>query len=666
MYQLLSSMPRSQLSSLQRRIAPLLQFDVVGSLPTEVALQIFSNLPPHSLLTCAIVSRRWNVLANDQSLWKALCATQNWEWRQPVRPSGLDAESSRKGGVLGIGNDDEGMGGSDDEDTKAEESFMTSELDSGFASLSMIRVPSQSSSRSAPGSSSVSRSKSRDTAYLPPVQRSKSAQSRYSAPPTLDPSPILKPNYKLLYRTHIHILNRFLTSHYRLSVIQTRGTPANGHMNMIYCVQLYTYPSTNRQVIFTGSRDKTIREWNLKTGEVERVLEGVHTESVLSLCVRKGRLASAGSDRRVVVWDLEAQPGNEVVKVLRDHVDSVLCVRFDDERLVSCSKDRTVRVYSFPGLELQHVFGGHRAAVNAVSLSPEFVVSGSGDRSMNVWDVKTGKLVQTFEDHHTRGIASIDFKPPCIVSGSSDKHIRLVDMNTSQGWSTSPEYDTAPLGHGHGLGNTNNAPLAHMNHLPHLLPSVHQHHIVDSAVGYTTCMCQSCGSVMSIPPTPTYTSPAISNVSSMDGGTGSDSSGRLSYMSHHPHVGYPAHLLHSYNLRRATQLPYQQQIQGVQQQQQQQQQQNQNHPQAHADLVRSVTLTPDFVISGSYDLSVKVWLRHSGAQVADLTGGHTGKIFCVAADRTRVVSCGEDLRICVWDFGVGVRGVEEGWVKGEL
>lgn len=273
-----------------------------------------------------------------------------------MRPSGLDARGGvdrEVGGVPRVGNDDddEGMGGSDDEGAGAggqDESFMN-EMDSGFASLSMIRVPSQGSSSSMT-SASGSGSRSREATYLPyqhtqhqptPILRTRSAFDRYSAPPALDPSLVLKPNYKLLYRTHVHLLNRFLTSRYRLSVIQTRGTPANGHMNMIYCVQLYTYPSNNRQVIFTGSRDKTIREWNLKTGEVERVLEGVHTESVLSLCARNGKLASAGSDWRVVVWDLESRggsPGSEVVKVLRDHADSVLCVRFDDERLVSCSK----------------------------------------------------------------------------------------------------------------------------------------------------------------------------------------------------------------------------------------------------------------------------------------------------------------------------------------
>jgi F-box and WD-40 domain protein 1/11 len=35
------------------------------------------------------------------------------------------------------------------------------------------------------------------------------------------------------------------------------------------------------------------------------------------------------------VWDLLE---HKVAKVLDDHEDSVLCVRFDDARLVSCSK----------------------------------------------------------------------------------------------------------------------------------------------------------------------------------------------------------------------------------------------------------------------------------------------------------------------------------------
>jgi len=65
--------------------------------------------------------------------------------------------------------------------------------------------------------------------------------------------------------------------------------------------------------------------------------------------------------------------------------------------------DRTVRVYSFPSLEFQFVLGAHRAAVNAVSISETFIVSASGDRSVRLWEADTGKLLRTFDNHHTRG-----------------------------------------------------------------------------------------------------------------------------------------------------------------------------------------------------------------------------------------------------------------------
>ncbi|KAJ3722815.1 WD40 repeat-like protein [Lentinula guzmanii] len=558
-YQLLASLPRARLATIQRRLAPLLQFDVVGSLPAEVSLQIFSYLPFPALLNCALVCRRWTILANDQALWKNLCDGRGWSWRQPsfkyppaFTQSGLDAWND---------SDDEGMGDSDEE---AEEE----ELDSGFASMSFAGdeqvIASTSSNAFAPAPS-----RNRVSVYPPPNNKVYSSSSkklatarpraaaRHSAPSLLSSvssSSSSKPNYKLLHQTQIKLQKRILTSSYRLSALQTRGAPTNSHTNTIYCLQLYTYPSSGAQVLFTGSRDKTVREWNLSTGLVERVIGGIHTSSVLSICVYNGILASAGSDRKVVVWDLER---NKVMKVISDHEDSVLCVRFDEKRLVSCSKDRTVRTYLFPDLEPQFVLSAHRAAVNAVSISKTLIVSGSGDRSIRLWDANTGKSLRTFENHHSRGIASIDFKPPYVLSGSSDKHLRLFDITTLQGWSTSPDHDTLSGSVSHGLGQA--------------------------------VLCQTCGN---------------SGLVTLGGG------GRQGPGNVHKNV-------------------------------------------LHRDLVRSVAFGDEFVLSGSYDLSIKVWDRRTGALVADLSGGHTGRIFCIGFDCTKVVSCGEDQRICIWDFAHG-------------
>jgi WD40 repeat protein len=157
-------------------------------------------------------------------------------------------------------------------------------------------------------------------------------------------------NYKLLHLTRTRLRHRFLSGSYRLSTLQSRGSPAS-HTNTIYCLQLYTYPETGVQVLFTGSKDRTIKEWDLATGAVLRTIEGVHEGSVLSICVYGDYLASAGSDSNVVVWDLVE---NKVVKVIDDHEDSVLCVRFDDARLVSCSKGESLMEVLLPRLTSYH------------------------------------------------------------------------------------------------------------------------------------------------------------------------------------------------------------------------------------------------------------------------------------------------------------------------
>ncbi|CAE6529346.1 unnamed protein product [Rhizoctonia solani] len=74
----------------------------------------------------------------------------------------------------------------------------------------------------------------------------------------------------------------------------------------------------------------------------------------------------------------------------------------------------------------------------------------------------------------------------------------------------------------------------------------------------------------------------------------------------------------------------------------------------HKDLVRTVAMNHDFVVSGSYDETIKVWDRQTGALLGDLTGGHTGRVFGVVFDSTKIISCGEDQKICIWDLSFGL------------
>lgn len=71
-------------------------------------------------------------------------------------------------------------------------------------------------------------------------------------------------------------------------------------------------------------------------------------------------------------------------------------------------------------------------------------------------------------------------------------------MNTSQGWSTSPDYDTAPLGlgiPGVGIGLTPLGPT----HAPFLPPRLYPPQYTQYLYGggdTSGCVCQSCGNVL--------------------------------------------------------------------------------------------------------------------------------------------------------------------------
>ena len=167
--------------------------------------------------------------------------------------------------------------------------------------------------------------------------------------------------------------------------------------------------------------------------------------------------------------------GHAAAIYLEGHTDSVYCVQFDDDKILTGSRDRTVRIWDARTYECTRVLGvPSRGAGSAVlplpvdapdrgqrpfakvfspqTIEPErtppglhmyhsgsilclqyddrTMITGSSDCTLIIWDVKAGYRPVRRLREHTAGVLDVCFDEKHIVSCSKDANVCLWDRNT--------------------------------------------------------------------------------------------------------------------------------------------------------------------------------------------------------------------------------------------
>ena len=182
-----------------------------------------------------------------------------------------------------------------------------------------------------------------------------------------------------------------------------------------------------------GCDNGGIKLWDLGTGAEVGRFPG-HEGGVLSIAVlANGRQAlSGGHDNVLCLWDLETGDEPRVFKGHRSDVWPVEALP-DGLRALSGSDDRTLRLWDLKtGTELRS-FEGHSSYVRAVQTLPDGrqALSGSADRTIRLWDLATGAELRCFEGHWG-SVNAVAVLPSGrrALSCSSDKTVRLWDVET--------------------------------------------------------------------------------------------------------------------------------------------------------------------------------------------------------------------------------------------
>jgi WD40 repeat protein/serine/threonine protein kinase/tetratricopeptide (TPR) repeat protein len=194
-------------------------------------------------------------------------------------------------------------------------------------------------------------------------------------------------------------------------------------------VQAVSWSPDGRRLASAGV-DRTIKIWDAATARELTTLRG-HTDLVTSLAWSPDgrRLASGGlRDLSVRLWD--ADTGQEIA-TLRGHGANVVALSWapDSRRLVSVDNGESVVVWNAEtGRQTEAFRGPHWLLTGAWSPDGRSIAVARDGSTILVWDVET-KRQKTLSTGHNDWIKALTWSPDSrlLASGGNDESIRLWD-----------------------------------------------------------------------------------------------------------------------------------------------------------------------------------------------------------------------------------------------
>lgn len=386
-YKLVRTLPTSNIASLVDRLVPILHLDFIQLLPSELSLQILSYLPVRSLLNASLASRTWRRFAMEPRLWRDLYHGAGWEensaevrlfetemqqqvaakrkaeeqrdeekklrdlarrnidrFRSGPGSQGESSASDSSGGPMDISGDSSTQGSSG--------AYGTPNQDAEYFpymadSLRTIRPSSMAGVFGGPSAAMLDDDDMYPTGMSRPITSQAYEEPSLPIQPTLTMPGYNHPrlNWAFLYKNRKRLEDNWLHNRFTTFQIPHPNYPHEGHAECIYTIQY------SPNFLVSGSRDRTVRIWNMRTRRlVGEPLKG-HTGSVLCLQFDEEEqvLVTGSSDSSVIIWKF---PTGEKLKVIeKAHQESVLNLKFSKKWLVTCSKDKLVKVWNREQLE---------------------------------------------------------------------------------------------------------------------------------------------------------------------------------------------------------------------------------------------------------------------------------------------------------------------------
>ena len=204
-----------------------------------------------------------------------------------------------------------------------------------------------------------------------------------------------------------------------------------GHSDRVTCLIM----SPSGQTLISGSKDKTIKFWDLKKKKIVRTFGGQfddHLSEITNLAVSPDNqtLLSCDLDNSLKIWDINH------ARVLKNisFSTNVTCLAIHPNGQLFCSGglEPQIRIRAKNGQVIHSI--NNNSGILSLAFSPDgkLLATGGFNHQINLWDLASGRLICTFEGHLDRVSKVIFSNEGHLISSSWDRTIKLWELSTGK------------------------------------------------------------------------------------------------------------------------------------------------------------------------------------------------------------------------------------------
>ncbi|KAL4068419.1 WD40-repeat-containing domain protein [Scleroderma yunnanense] len=196
------------------------------------------------------------------------------------------------------------------------------------------------------------------------------------------------------------------------------------------------------ECLVTGASDKTLRQWDLSTGQC------VLTMDIL-WAISHSQVTAAGTSLPTPFFT-NTVAGNFAVPTppyadgsWEMYQDFVGAVQFWGYGLVSGSGDGAVRMWDMRTGQAHRTLVGHTGPVTCLQFDEIHIVSGSLDKSIRIWDVRSGGTFDTI--HYDHAVTALQFDTRKVVAAAGENGIKIYNRTSMQHSTLTTNGHTQPV-----------------------------------------------------------------------------------------------------------------------------------------------------------------------------------------------------------------------------